>query len=183
MEDQEILDLFFDRNERAITETAAKYGRRLSAISHAITGTDADTEECVSDTYLSAWNHIPPERPVYYGAWLSRIVRNLSLDCLAKQTALKRAGTVPLDETLEDFVIGTPDIDVDEIALGDFLDAFLRRLSSDDRLLFLRRYFYGDSLEEISCLTKIRANTIAVRLSRLKRRLTEELKKEGFFHA
>lgn len=181
MQDSAIIELFFARDESAISRTAEKYGRKLFAVSENITGNREDADECVNDTYLAAWNSIPPTRPDNYYAYLCRIVRNISLDRVDRGRAKKRcAEVISFSSELEGIL---PDAEVDpERAerLSGILDGFIRTLDADTRLMFVRRYFYGDSAENISKLTGIGENGIYARLFRARKRLKKLLMKEGF---
>lgn len=181
MEDCAILDLFFERDERAIGETDDKYGTRLTGISRNITGSESDAEECVNDTYLAAWNRIPPTRPNNYFAWLCRVVRNLSYNVFHKNKAQKRnANTISLDRELSELISDTRPSCFDEDRLGETIDKFLREQNRDARYLFVRRYFYADSLSALAELTGMSEKGIAMRLMRIRKKLKEYLEKEGF---
>ncbi len=179
MEDQAIIKLFFSRDENAIRETARKYGKRLVGISVSIVGNDSDAEECVNDTYLAAWDRIPPTRPENYSAFLCRIVRNISYDRVRQSTAAKRhAELISLDGELSEIIPDSTSVDGSELGLA--IDKFLRGLDKDTRIVFMRRYFYGDSLAALSRLTGKSESSLAMRLMRARKKLREHLKKEGF---
>ncbi|MDY5940791.1 MAG: sigma-70 family RNA polymerase sigma factor [Eubacteriales bacterium] len=181
MEDSLILDLFFERDENAIRETDSKYGKQLTGISQSITDSKPDAEECVNDTYLAAWNQIPPTRPGNCFAWLCRVVRNISYNVFHKNTAQKRnANTVSLEEELCELISDTGPSCPDENRLGETIDRFLRKQNRDARYLFIRRYFYADSLSALSKLTGISENGVAMRLMRIRKKLKVYLEKEGF---
>ncbi len=179
MEDKAIIKLFFARDENAIRETSRKYGKSLTALSRSIVGNEPDAEECVNDTYLAAWNAIPPTRPENYYAFLCRITRNLSYNRFHKNTAEKRnAELLSLDSELQELI---PDSSLfDSAELASAIDAFLRALDKDSRIIFVRRYFYSDSLSALSRLTGIGEGALAMRLSRIRKRLRAHLEKEGF---
>lgn len=180
MEDSAILDLFFARNENAIKETENKYGQKLIGIARSITCSGSDAEECVNDAYLAAWNQIPPTRPEHFFAFLSRIVRNVSYNRFHKNTAKKRnANVVSLDEELSE-IIPDPKSIVSDSELGSAIDRFLRKQEKDARNLFVRRYFYGDSVSALSILTGMTENAVAMRLMRMRKRLKKFLEKEGY---
>ena len=182
MEDSAILELYFRREEAAIRETERKYGARLLCVSKSITGSDPDAEECVNDTYLAAWNTIPPARPERFDAYLCRIVRNLSYNRFHANTAQKRNGnTVALDEELSELIPDPSAVVPEEADLGHAMDQFLRTLDTENRYLFLRRYFYADSLDALSAMTGITAASLAVRLMRIRKKLKVYLEKEGCF--
>lgn len=179
--DSTIIELFFARDESAISKTAEKYGRKLFGISENITGDPEDAEECVNDTYLAAWNSIPPTRPDNYYAYICRIVRNISLDRADRKKAGKRsAEVVPFSAELESVLADTEADPGRAEELPALLDGFLRGLDEDTRLMFLRRYFYGDSTSRISEMTGVGENVIYARLFRARKRLKKLLVKEGF---
>ena len=181
MEDTQIIELFFARDERAIRETDMKYGKPLTGMSTNITGSLADAEECVNDTYLAAWNQIPPDRPDYYDAYVARILRNLSFHCVRRAAAKKRsASVVSFDEELSEMIPDTTGNAVEERELGEAIDRFLGSVETGDRYLFLRRYFWGDTPEELSALTGMSKNAISLRLMRIRRRLKTFLTEEGY---
>ena len=181
MLDSAIIGLFFERDESAISATAEKYGKRLFGISENITGCREDAEECVNDTYLAAWNSIPPTRPDNYYAYLCRIVRNISLDRADRGRAKKRsAEVVPFSSELESVLADTEANAGRSEELSFILDGFIRTLEADTRLIFIRRYFYGDSAGSISEITGIGENGIYARLFRARKRLMKLLRKEGF---
>lgn len=179
MEDSDIIGLYFDRDERAISESDAKYGVLLRGISKNLTGSPDGAEECVSDTYLAAWNAIPPTVPQSLRAYLCRIVRNLSVTYFRKSASARRkAVTVPLTEELSEIL---PDrSESPETGLTESIERFLREEREDNRLLFVRRYFYGDSPEKLAGMTMMSVGQINARLFRLRKRLAKYLKEEGF---
>lgn len=182
MEDAAILDLFFARDEAAIKETAAKYGMRLCRLSESITGDGKDAEECVNDTYLAAWNAIPPTRPVVYYAFLCRIVRNLSLNRFDRSRAEKRkAEVVSLTAEMEEVVAGAGEYENEHSEIAEILDRFLRELDGDTRLIFIRRYFYGDPIAALAAMTGLSENSLYARLFRARKKLSKRLFKEGIF--
>lgn len=181
MEDIQIIELFFDRNEQAIKETDAKYGRLCFSVANNILGNDEDSEECVNDTYLSAWNKIPPTRPNHFSAFLCKIARNLSLKKLEFSNAMKRTAAVivsfeELECVLQDERIAS---DVDAEDLGRLISAFLRSEKIDARNVFLRKYLFFDSVSEIADRYGLNENTVKSMLFRTRSRLREYLKKEG----
>ena len=154
MEDQEIIDLYWARDQRAITETSEKYGAFLGHIAWNVLHSHDDAEECVNDTYLRTWNTIPPTRPSAFRFWLGRITRNLSLDRWKQAKAVKRGGDgmelllgeldacVPAPR-------GTEQI-LEDREIASLISAFLRTLPPEPRSIFLRRYWYGDSVAQIA---------------------------------
>ncbi len=181
MEDSMILDLFFIRDETAIRETDLKYGKKLTSISMGILENIPDVEECINDTYLAVWNEIPPTRPDNYYAFLCRIVRNISHNRFHKNTAAKRnAPVISLEAELSEILPDGEGSPADEIALAQAIDSFLRQLDKKSRLLFIRRYFYADSLAMLSALTHIGEGALGMRLMRIRKKLREHLEKEGY---
>ena len=182
LEDREIVSLYYGRNEAAIAESAKRYGKMLLGISENILKNAEDAEECVNDAYLHAWNAIPPDCPVYLGAYLSKIVRNLSLNKLREKRAGKRdAATLPFDELSECLSDNAKAPDFSEKELSEAISIFLKSEKRDARYVFLRRYFYGDTIEEIEKKTGFSASKTKSMLLRTRKKLAEYLKKEGFF--
>lgn len=181
MEDQQIIDLFFAREEQAISETQQKYGKLCHSVAKNILGSQEDAQECVNDTYLAAWNAIPPTRPRYFGAFLCKITRNLSLKKLEHQNAAKRqAGkVVPIDE-IETLL---PDDrlrpHVGEVELSELLNTFLRGEKEMSRNVFLRRYWFFDSIEEIAGRYGFSQSKVKSMLFHSRNRLRDFLKREG----
>ena len=183
MTDQEILDLFFERSEQAIEELSAKYGGQLRRTADNILGTRQDAEECVSDALLALWNTIPPRRPDPLPASALRVVRNLAVSRRRFLRAKQRdsAYDLVLDELSEAVPgPGTPEENLDAKELGRSIDRFLDSLSAEDRVLFVRRYYFGDSVSRLAGLLGCRENRLSVRLHRIRGRLRQHLIKEGF---
>ncbi len=181
MEDKRIVKLFWDRSEKAITETANKYGRYCHYIAYNILRNDEDAEECVNDTYLNAWNCIPPHKPNRLQTFLGKITRNLSLNRYEQRAAQKRGGgQVPLilDELSECVSVNNGDL-IDEIAIKDLLNRFLESQTSENCKLFVRRYWYMSSIKEIAKDYNISENKVAVTLFRIRNELKTYLEKEG----
>ena len=179
MNDHNIIDLFFAREEAAIEHTRKKYGSRLFTLADHILRNDQDAEESVSDTYLKAWDTIPPQRPRHFFAWLAKICRNFALKRLEWNTAAKRNGdVVSLTQELE-LCIPNPCRQMDALELGQILDAFLRELTPENRLVFLRRYWFGDSIGEIAARYGIGESAVTMRLNRTRAKLRAHLEKEG----
>ena len=182
MKDHEIIALFFERSERAITELIGKYGAAIRSVASNILKDAQDAEEAVSDTYLAVWNRIPPEKPRHLGAYSCRVARNLSLKRFYANTAGKRNSyyDVALDE-LEDTIpaLSTVESVYDARELTRYLNAWLRALSREDRYLFMRRYWYGDAVGDIAKTLNLTPHKASVRLFRLRQKLQDYLKKEG----
>ena len=182
LKDHEIIALFFERSERAITELINKYGAAIKNVASNILKDAQDAEEAVSDTYLTVWNRIPPAKPKYLGAYSCRIARNLSLKRFYANTAQKRNSyyDVALDELEETIpALSTVESLYDAKELTRYLNQFLKDLSREDRYLFMRRYWYGDQISEIAQNLNITAHKASVRLFRLRQKLQDYLKKEG----
>lgn len=181
MEDSKILDLFFARNEDAIGQTDKAYGRRLHALAMGIVKNDQDAEERVSDTYLRAWNTIPPQKPKYFFAYLARICRNLAIDKVNWNSAAKRkAQVVALTEEMEMCIPDTKrDRELESRELGRILDSFLRTLTPGNQMIFLRRFWYADTIGEIAARYHLSESAVQMRLSRTKNKLGTYLEKEG----
>lgn len=182
MEDGQIIDLYWSRDQRAIGETDGKYGALLKNIAWNLLGSREDSEECVNDTYLRAWNAIPPTRPAAFRTWLGHITRNLSLDRWKRRQAEKRGGgaEVLLGE-LEDCVpaSGGPERTLEDRELAELLNAFLRGLSRESRVMFLRRYWYGESVTEIGKALGCGSGKVKSSLFRSRKALRAYLEKEG----
>lgn len=182
MEDGQIIELYWSRDQRAIRETDGKYGKLLHGIAWNLLRSREDSEECVNDTYLRAWEAIPPARPGAFRTWLGQITRNLSLDRWKSRRAEKRGGgaEVLLGE-LEDCVpagAGTRR-PVEDGELAELLSAFLRRLSREARAMFLRRYWYGESVAEVAEALGCGEGKVKSSLFRSRRALREYLEREG----
>ena len=181
MNDAEILALYWQRNENAIKETDTVYGRRLHVLSERIVNSHEDAQECVSDTYMKAWETIPPQRPNYLFAYLARICRNLSLDRLEWWSASKRSATVvSLTQEME---LCIPDNSFERKLegeeLGRVLSRFLGSLSQENRMIFMRRYWYCDSVQEIAGRFNISQSKVKTQLHRTRNKLKQFLEKEG----
>ena len=182
MKDHEIIALFFERSERAITELINKYGAAIKNVASNILKDAQDAEEAGSDTYLTVWNRIPPTRPKYLGAYSCRIARNLSLKRFYANTAEKRNSyyDVALDELEETIpALSTVESTYDAKELTGYLNRFLKNLSKEDRYLFMRRYWYGDKISDIAENLNVTPHSASVRLFRLRQKLLILLKKEG----
>ncbi len=182
MDDQKIIELFFARSETAIQALAAKYEKLLYKISYQILQNKEDADECVNDTYLGVWNAIPPARPNPLTAFVCKITRNLSLNKYRSNTAAKRDGS--MDVSLEELeaVIPTPSAEEEWSAkeLGRNINRFLYTLTTENRVLFVRRYWFADSVGEIAGDLHISENLASVRLKRIRKQLKSFLAEEGY---
>ena len=177
MDDSRIIELYFARDERAIEETKAKYGRLLSSVAFGILGSRADSEECESDTYIKAWNSIPPARPTSLSAYLSKIVRNLAIN---RYHSNKRK--CEMDLILDELSEVIPDTRRDlaeELDLKDALEGFVSKLDLTKRLIFLKRYFYMMSVMEIALDMHMSVGTVKSSLSRTRIALRKYLTERG----
>lgn len=179
MEDGQILALLWQRAEGAITALAERFGKRLYATAMNLLCSKQDAEECVNDTYMAVWNSIPPNRPEPLSPYVYRIGRNIALNRLRANTAQKRSGyELSLDEL--EGCIPAPCLE-DGRALGQALNAYLDTLNKDNRVIFLRRYWFGDSVKDIAKAFAMTENAVSVRLSRTRDGLKSYLIKEGYY--
>ena len=184
MEDNRIVDLYWQRNESAISETAAKYGKYLNSISYQILLNAEDAEECVNDTYNDAWQSMPPHRPSILSTFLGKITRRISIDLWRKYSAEKRGCGVmalALDE-LEECVSGTEyvETEIEGQELQKKLNDFLFALPQVDRQVFMCRYWYMDSISDIAKQFAYSESKIKSMLYRTRKKLRAMLEKEGY---
>lgn len=179
--DDQIIELFWQRNESAIDEMDAAYGRRLHSLSDHILDNYEDAQECVSDTYLRTWNSIPPKRPQFFFGYIATICRRLSLNRLDWRMAEKRnAEIVSLTQEME---LCIPDkmmeAKLNGRELGKILNEFLGTLSQESRVIFLRRYWYADTVSEIAQCYGFSESKVKMQLRRTRDKLAGYLAKEG----
>ena len=184
MVDEQIVALYWDRNENAIKETAQKYGVYLLKIANNVLFNREDSKECVNDTYLKAWNSMPVHRPDILSTYLGKIVRQISIDAYRKQNAAKRRHSeyaYSLSE-LEDFFSdgNTPEQELDAKLLDDAINTFLRTLPKEARDLFIGRYYFFDSLKAVSSYCGMSEAKAKSMLYRTRQSLKAYLVKEGF---
>lgn len=184
MEDVKIIQLYWDRNESAITETSNKYGYYCTSIARNILGNHEDADECVNDTYLNAWNSMPPHRPNMLSTFLGKITRNLSFNKYKHDHAHKRGdGQLPivLDE-LSECVSGKDDVqtEVNYHELVKALDEFLDSLSLEKRKIFVCRYWYNDSISDIAKQFHMKENAVSMTLRRIRAKLEKYLVERGY---
>lgn len=180
MEDRQIVELYFARNESAIRETENKYGKYCRYIAYNILRDQGDSEECVNDAYLKAWNEIPPKNPSRLSTFLGKITRNLALNRYERETAIKRGGyatVLALDE-LEGCISDCEGDPTDELALKEAINRFLRSLPRESRIVFLQRYWYFRQIKEIAKDIDMSENAVKVMLHRTRERLKQFLEKE-----
>ena len=184
MEDRQIIDLYWNRSEEAISETAAKYGPYCYKIAYNILSNQEDSEECVYDTYMDVWNAIPPHRPVFFASFLGKITRRISIDRWRERSAAKRGSnetSLALDE-LEWCVSDSRSLE-DELDRKELIRAvnrFIASLPTTERRVFLQRYWAMASIENISAAYNFSQSKVASMLHRTRKKLRAALKKEGF---
>ena len=184
MEDNRIIDLYWQRNEDAILETASKYGKYLHSIAYQVLSNTQDAEECVNDTYIDAWNTMPPHRPSILSTFLGKITRRISIDLWRKYSAEKRGGgevALALDE-LEDCVSGNGSVEEESERreLTRKINEFLLALPVTERQVFLCRYWYMDSVSSIAKQFDYSESKITSMLHRTRAKLRVLLEKEGY---
>lgn len=180
MEDENILALYQSRNEAAIVETNRKYGSYCGAIAYRILMSYEDTDECVQDTWLKTWNAIPPERPQRLKSFVGRITHNLAIDRYRRNARQKRC---TLDEVLTELQVSElsdPEQSAEIKELSRMISDFLRAQPPEKRVLFVRRYWYVDSISEISRKTGMKEDRIRTELYRMRKKLRLCLEKEGY---
>ena len=183
MEDQGIVDLFFNRSEQAIAETDKKYGGYCYTIAYNILSSREDSEESVSDTYLTAWNTIPPRKPNFLQAFLGKIARHISIDRWRKENAQKRGGQemiLALEELGECVDTRGMEAEITQRELARVLNSFLVSLPETERNVFLCRYWYMDSIETIAKITGFSQSKVTSMLHRTRGKLRKKLGEEGY---
>lgn len=185
MDDNDIIALYWQRDEAAISESQKKYSRYCNSIAHNILNNQEDVEECVNDTYFSAWNSIPPNKPISLGAFLGKITRNLALKKVRSNSALKRGdGIVELTYMeLQECISGGMSIEteIEATELSELIDRFLRKLPMEERQIFLCRYWYFESITDISEQFGFGQSKVKMILMRTRKKLQHELKKAGVY--
>lgn len=186
MDDKEIIKLYFERSEEAIEKTAGKYGAYCYSIANRILRDKQDSEECVNDAYLRLWNAIPPNQPENLPAYLGKIARNLALNRYEKNRAKKRgagemelvleeAGSLAFSEEISEDIS-------DRIVFTDTLNSFLKSLSKENRVIFVKRYWYVYSVKEIAEGCGISESKVKISLYRSRKALKKKLNEEGLYH-
>ena len=184
MNDDEIIELYWNRNEHAIEETSNKYDKYLMKISNNIISNIEDNKECVNDTYLKAWNSIPPYRPKALLVFLSKITRQLSIDMYRKKSAAKRIKSdyqVSLTE-LEDIIPDSKEVhtEIETRLLKESINNFLKSLNKDERDVFIARYFYFYPIKKIATYCDMSESKVKSVLFRTRKKLKDYLNKEGY---
>ncbi len=184
MDDETIVGLFLKKDETAIAHTAEKYGRRLRMISQRITADPSVAEECENDTYLEAWHRIPPNEPrTYLLAFLSKIIRNISINrCVERDRLKRRAIITELSIEMEQCIPSSSDVeaDLDDIEIGRSISVFLHKQSKEKRIIFMHRYFYLDSISSIADRFDYSESKVKTMLFRMRNGLRKFLIKEGY---
>lgn len=184
MDDSRIVELYLLRDEMAIKQTAKKYGRRLRSLAYGIVNDSQTAEECENDTYMEAWSTIPPHEPRnYLYAFLARIIRHISLNCCRDRSRLKRSAFIcELSAEMEQCILAPDDVEcrIDNMALSDAINGFLSKLDEEKRNIFVRRYWYLDSVAAISRRFALSESKVKTTLFRCRTRLREHLEKEGY---
>ncbi len=184
MEDKDIVQLFWDRKEQAITETSSKYGHYCFSIAKNILDNREDAEECVNDTYLNTWNSIPPHKPKILSTFLGKIVRNLSFNKYKANHSMKRGGyeiSLILDELGE--IVSDEESVEDNVIKNELIktiDDFIDTLSVEKRYIFIRRYWYSDKITAIANQCGRTENSIHVELNRIRKKLHDYLTERGY---
>ena len=180
MEDEKIVELFWNRDENAIRESDKKYGRYCYSIAYNILHSHEDSAECVNDTLNGAWNAIPPERPTRLQSFLARITRNIAIDRFRYNTAQKRGAEV--ENIIDEYWQCIPNQETsfdDELALKEAINGFLESLNKRTRIIFMRRYWYAMSVKDIARNMKLAETHVNVILHRTRKKFKEYLESEG----
>ena len=182
MNDERIICLLEDRSEEALEVLQTQYGSKALAVAMNILGNRQDAEEAVSDTYMAVWNTVPPHKPDPIAPYILRICKNISVSRLRVITAQKRSAyEVALDELSETVGRNTLERIIGARILGQVIDRFLDTVPQTDRVIFLRRYWYGDRVKDIARRMGMTENAVSVRLNRLRSSLRHILVKEGYY--
>jgi RNA polymerase sigma-70 factor (ECF subfamily) len=183
MEGAQIISLYFNRDQSAIVESDGKYGQMLRRISFNVVQNREDSDECVNDTYLKAWDTIPPQKPGSLAAYLGRITRNISINRWHENNAQKRGGKNLILTELSDCIPSSHSVEkeIEAGELAEIITKWLCSLAQDDRVLFLRRYWFGDGLKELAEECASTPNKLAGRMYRLREKLKLTLEKEGVY--
>ena len=180
MDDKSIIELYFRRDENALRQTKELYGERLRALAYRILQSREDAEECENDTYMKAWASIPPQKPQHFFAYLAKICRNTALNMAEKQKAEKRSAViVELSDELSECLPDKRSFeDTAEQELGEIISEFLKTLSKENRIIFVRRYFLSETISDISKALGISESKVKSSLFRTRNKLRDYLSKE-----
>ena len=184
LSDEKIIDLYWERNERAISETDKKYGRYLFTIAYNIVHDELDCEECLNDTYLGTWNRIPPTKPTAFQIFISKIMRNTAVDKYRKNRAAKNIPselTVSLHE-LDECLSASPSAEEEYSIqrLSQIISSFIRGQSERNEFVFVCRYYYSDYIADIAKMLDVSEKTVSRALASMRGELKELLEKEGY---
>lgn len=178
IEDEKIIDLFFNRSEKAIQELDIKYGKVCHKLSYNILNNKQDAEECVNDAYLGAWNAIPPARPIPLLTYICKIIRNISLKIYYRKKAAKRSShyTIAMEE-IEACIAApnTVEAEIEARELARIIEEFLNTLTVENRVIFMRRYWFSDSYKDIAEFVGLSEKNISVRLTRIREKMKQYL--------
>ncbi len=180
MEDNKIVDLYWARNEDAIRQSDIKYGRMLKSLSFSLLSSREDAEECVNDTYLDAWNAMPTARPIYLGAFLSKLTRRISIDRFRADHRQKRGGMGNVMEELSECIPADDNVvaDYENKRLSDAINRFLYAQPTEKRVMFIRRYFCSQTVAEVASGMSLSEAKVKVTLHRLREALRKELEEQ-----
>ena len=184
IEDERIIELFFERSEQAIRELDSKYGKVCHALSYNIVNNRQDAEECVNDAYMGAWNAIPPAKPNPLQAYICKIVRNLSLKLYYQKKAAKRSSAFEISmQELEEYLSApdTVESEMEAKELVRIIESFLDTLSEENCVIFLRRYWFFDTYTEIANRVGLSEKNVSVRLTRIRKQMKDYLVERGVF--
>lgn len=184
LDDNKIVELYLLRDENAIMQTTEKYGTRLRSLAYEIVCDSQTADECENDTYVSAWQSIPPHEPrSYLYAFLARITRHIALNCCRNRNRLKRSAFIcELSSEMEQCIPSPDDVEcrIDDMELKNVLNGFLSKLDDEKRNIFVRRYWYLDSISAISERFALSESKVKTTLFRLRKQLREQLEREGY---
>ena len=182
MQDNELLQLFLDRDERAISETSEKYGRYCFYIADNILPTRQDSEECVNDAYVTLWKTIPPQKPESIKGYLAKVLRNAALSMLRRQNAKKRGSGIveEIIDELSEAETDSPETITDAKMLSDLINGFVEGLEKQQRLIFVKRYWYLCPSKQIAKECDMSVAAVNMALHRLRQQLKKYLEQEGF---
>lgn len=184
MDDSKIVELYLCRDETAVKITSEKYGSRLRSLAYGIINDRQTAEECENDTYMEAWRTIPPHEPKsYLYAFLARITRHISLNCCRNRSRLKRSAFIQeLSAEMEQCIPAPDDVEcrIDDMALSELINGFLSTLNEEKRNIFIRRYWYLNSIADIAKRFAMSESKVKTTLFRCRSRLREHLIKEGY---
>ena len=181
MNDEEIVDMFFSRNESAVSEIKVLYGRLIYSVAYGVLRCAEDAEECENEVYMRAWSSIPPARPQSLSAYLCKIARSAALDRYRHDHAAKRGEALPIEE-LENCIHSDSSAEdrLSERELTALLNRFLKSQDYNTRVIFMRRFWFSDSISEIAKRLHVSESMVKSRISRTLKKLREHLKSEGY---